>query len=227
MFRGSRVVMLKAALLFATPVAVISLSIAHASQLGLSSTGVALSNRMYGSPVTCTLTAADDTYVRKDQTTLSFGNQTSLEVNNSSANTRRTLVRFDLSSCSPAISSDAIVHTATIRMTTASLASTASRSYELFRATSAWTESTTWSTQPSVAANATSTATIPALTVIGSTIQWPAARDVQSLVAADNTNFGWRVNDASEDGGLVPASITFNSSEAALNRPQLVITYAP
>ena len=49
---------------------------------------------------------------------------------------------------------------------------------------------------------------------------------MQSFVAADQTNLGWRLNDANE-GGLVALTTSFSSREAASNRPQLVITYAP
>lgn len=104
---------------------------------------------------------------------------------------------------------------------------TSTRSYELRRATSSWTESTTWTTQPSVAATATSTVSIPALTGSGTTIQWLAGSDVQAYIAGSASNLAWRLQDTAEDGGIVPVSITFGSREAASNRPQLVITYRP
>lgn len=207
--------------------AVLSLSIAHAAGLGLSSGGVTLKTRTYGSPVTCTLTAVADTYVRRDQASSSFGSLTSLEINNSATATRRILLRFDLGSCSPAIASDAIVHSATVRLTTTTVLTVSARSYDLYETTGSWTESTTWNTQPSVAPAATTTVTIPALTAIGTTIAWPAAPDVQAFIAGDNTNLGWRLNDTVENGGLTPVAIDFNSREAGSNRPQLVITYAP
>ena len=183
-------------------------------------------SRTYGSPVTCILTATADTYVRSDQTGSSFGTQTTLDLNAQGSAVRRAFVSFDLTSCSPEIPSDAIVHSATVRLTTSSLASTSTRTYDLYRATSSWTETTTWATQPSVAGSATSSATVPALTVAGTTFQWSAGRDVQSFVASDQTNLGWRLNDANE-GGLLALTTSFRSRETASNRPQLVITYAP
>ena len=206
--------------------AVTSLGIAHAASLGLSSTGVVTKNRTYGSPLTCTLTAAADAYVRSDQVNNSFGSATTLDVNAQGSAIRRLFVRFDLTACSPQIASDAIVHSATVRLTTSSVTSTSTRTYELFRATSSWTESTTWTTQPTVAGSATSSVSVPALTLAGTTFQWSAGRDVQACVAADQTNLGWRVSDASE-GGLISLATSFSSREAASNRPQLVIAYSP
>ena len=216
-----------AALVVAAGTIIVSLTLIHAAGLGLVSTGVVLVTRSHGSPVTCTLTSAADTYVRSDQAGSSFGAQTSLDISNSSTETSRVLVSFDLAACSPAIASDALVHSATVRLTT-TLTTTTSRDYALLAATSAWTEATTWSTQPSVAPSATSTATIPALTAAGSIVQWPAARDVQAFIAGDGSNLGWRLNDTEENGGLLSTtSISFSSSEAGSGQPQLVIIYAP
>jgi hypothetical protein len=203
-----------------------SLGMARAASLDLSSTGVVVKDRTYGSALTCTLSAVADTYIRSDQTGNSFGSQATLDLNAQGSAIRRSFVRFDLSACSPAISSDAIVHAATVRLTTAALASTSARTYSLYRATGAWTESTTWASQPSVAATATASLTVPALTLVGTNFQWSVGRDVQAFVAADQTNLGWRLNDANE-GGLLSLTTQFNSREAASNRPQLQITYAP
>ena len=210
-------------------VALISFSFANAAALNLASGGMTIKNRTYDSPLTCTLTAVADTDVHAGQPNSSFGSQTTIEVNSSSSNPRRSLVRFDLSGCSPAIASDAIVHSATVRLTTASSIGLLGRSYGLHRATSSWTETTTWNTQPSVVAAATSTVSIAGLTGSGEIVNWPASRDVQALVAADESNLGWRVNDTNENGGILPlpVNITFSSREAGSNRPQLVITYAP
>ena len=228
MKRTSRALLWAAAIVAACGclLAVTSLGMAHAASLGLSSTGVVTNNRTYGSPLTCTLTAASDTYIRSDQVNNSFGSATNLDVNAQGSAIRRLFVRFDLTACSPQIASDAIVHSATVRLTTSSLASTSTRTYDLFRATSSWTETTTWTTQPTVAGSATSSVTVPALTITGTTFQWSAGRDVQSFIAADQTNLGWRLNDANE-GGLISLATSFSSREAASNRPQLDISYSP
>ena len=216
------------AIVLGTAVLSLSLVIGHAASLGLASGGIVLTSRSHGSPISCTLTASADTVVRRDQPSSSFGGQSSLEISNSATATQRVLISFDLTACSPAIASDVLVHSATIRLTTTTLTTASARDYVLYAATGAWTESTTWSTQPSVAAAATSTVTIPVLTVMGTVIAWPAARDVQAFVASDEPNLGWRINDSVENGGLLDAtSITFNSREAGSGRPQLVVTYAP
>ena len=202
--------------------------LAHAAALSVSSTDITQHTRSYGSPTTCTLTATADTYVRRDQASSSFGAQTTLDISSSASATRRTLVQFDLSGCSPAIPSDAIVSAANVRLTTAGLATTATRSYVLHRATSSLSETTTWSGQPTVAGSATWTTSVPVLTAIGTVVTWSAAADVQAFVAGSATNFGWRLADTAEDGNIVSTvSISFSSREAASNRPQLVITYRP
>lgn len=203
-----------------------SLAVARAASLSVSSTGIAIENRTYGSALTCTLTPVADTYVRSDQTGNSFGSQTTLDVDALGSARRRVFVLFDLTACSPQIPSDAIVHSATVRLTTASSASTSTRTYDLYRATGSWTETSTWATQPSVAGSVTSSVTVPALTLVGTTFQWSAGRDVQAFVAGEQNNLGWRINDASE-GTLLSEANSFNSREAGSNRPQLVITYAP
>ena len=75
-----------------------SLGLAQAAGLGLSSTGVVVNNRTYGSPITCTLTATADTYIRSDQTGNSFGTQTTLDLNAQGSAIRRSFVslRSDL-----------------------------------------------------------------------------------------------------------------------------------
>jgi hypothetical protein len=165
--------------------------------------------------------------VRKDQAGSSFGTATTLEVNNSATATRRTLIQFDLASCSPAIASDAIVHAAGVRLTTTSVITTASRTYELRRVTGSWTEATTWANQPAAASQATSVLTINVGVLVGTTFEWAATRDVQAFVSGDESNLGWRLADTAEDGGIIPVGITFNSRQAANSRPQLSITYAP
>src|ERR687895_692488 len=92
-----------------------SLTLATAAGLSVSSTGVAIENRTYGSALTCTVTAVADTYVRSDQTGTSLGSQTTLDVNAMGSATRRAFIRFDLSGCAPQIASDAIIHSATVR----------------------------------------------------------------------------------------------------------------
>ena len=200
---------------------------ALAAGLAVQSAGLAVLRRDYGDAVTCTLSAAADTYVRSDQSGSSFGGSASLLVSNSSSSTRRGLLEFDLGGCSPAIPVDAIVHEATLRLTTSSLLNVGPHTYGLRRATAAWSESTSWSTQPPAAGSLTSSATIGVTVVVGTPIDWPVATDVQSFVSGLATNHGWQLADTVE--GVTPllsASISFASREAS-GQPRLTITYAP
>lgn len=201
---------------------------ALAAGLTVQSAGLALLRRDYGDAVTCTLSAAADTYVGSDQSGTSFGGAASLLVDNSSSSTRRALLRFDLGGCAPAIPVDAIVHEATLHLTTSSLLNVGPRTYGLRRATAAWSESTSWSAQPPTAGSLTSSATIGLAVVVGTPIDWPVASDVQSFVSNQATNHGWQLADTVE--GVTPllaASISFASREASSGQPRLTITYAP
>jgi len=211
-------------------VAVIALSGVEGSAAGLQLTsgGIVLAERGYGLPTDCMLAAVSDTHVRRDQPGSSFGSAQTLLVNNSSASTSRALLRFDTGQCDPAIPADAIIHSATLSLTTSSLLSGASRSYLLWRATAAWGESTTWAGQPTVATASTSSATVPLGTLAGTAVGWSVVGDVQAFVAGDLANHGWRLSDAVEDGTLLlSAQLAFHSREAASLSPQLTITYAP
>ncbi|HUG48293.1 MAG TPA: signal peptidase I [Candidatus Limnocylindria bacterium] len=168
---------------------------ALAAGITVHSGGLALVERQYGAPLTCTLVPAADTYVRGDQTGTSFGGATSLLVGNSSASTRRSLLHFDLAGCFPAIPPDAIIHTATVRLTSASLLNVGPRTYGLRRATAGWTESTTWFSQPSVQGTLSARATIGLTTVVGTPIDWPVGPDVQAFVSSRTTDFGWQLAD--------------------------------
>lgn len=201
---------------------------ALAAGLAVQSAGLAVLRRDYGGAVTCTLSAAADTYVRSDQSGTSFGSAASLLVSNSSSSTRRSLLRFDLGGCSPAIPVDAIVHQATLRLTTSSLLNVGPRTYGLRRATAPWNESTSWSGQPPTAGSLTSSADIGLTVVVGTPIEWPVATDVQSFVSGLAINHGWQLADTVEGvAPLLSASISFASREASSGRPRLTITYAP
>ena len=199
-----------------------------AAGLQLISGGIMLAERSYGPPTVCTLSAAADTHVRSDQPGSSFGSALTLVVNNSSASTSRALLRFDTGQCDPAIPADALVHAATLTLTTSSVMGGGSRSYELWRTAGAWGESTTWAGQPTVAATSTASTTVALGTLAGTAVGWSVVGDVQAFVAGDADNHGWRLSDAVE--GVTPllsSQLAFHSREAASATPRLTITYAP
>ena len=196
---------------------------AHAASLAISSADLTATTRTYGAPVTCTLTAVADSYVDGLLATTNFGSSVVLNVNPSAVSTQRSVVRFDLTSCSPTIPADAIVQAAELRLTLASLV-LATRTIDLRRVTSAWTEAAvTWNSQPSVAGPVSASAGVTAGQAAGTVVTWTATSDVQSFVTGAAANVGFRLSDSAE-GGL-GALLSFGSREAGSGLPQLVITY--
>jgi hypothetical protein len=199
---------------------------ASAASVPVTAKRLTLVTRTHGAARTCTLPAAADSYVNKAAATSNFGTGTTLIVNADSTTTERSFVRFDLSACSPAIPSDALVQSAKVQLTVA-LVALATRTYELRRATSAWGEGTiTWNLQPTVAAASSSSATVNLGAAIGTVVEWTATSEVQSFATGALTDLGWRVSDTNE-GIFLGTPLTFGSREAASRQPRLVVTYLP
>ena len=115
----------------------------------------------------------------------------------------------------------------------------ACRTVDVFRATSAWTESgVTWNAQPfGTTLNnppvGQATATFTVGTPVGCTNQVAAyvsgadvTSDISAFVAGSATNFGWMLRDDSENSATVRTS-TFSAKELATlaRAPQLVVSY--
>jgi hypothetical protein len=200
--------------------------VASAASLSIAMGGLTVVTRAYGPVRTCTLTAVSDTYVNKALATTNFGTGTTLLVNADTTTTERTFVRFDLSSCTPSIPSDALVQTAKVQLTV-SIAAPATRTYDLRRATAAWVETTaTWNIQPAVAGTPSASTTVTLGTIVGTVVEWTATGDVQAYVTGASTDLGWRLSDASE-GIALGTPLTFGSREAPTGQPRLVVTYLP
>lgn len=215
-----------AALVLATQVVALTFSTASAASLEISSAHLTGASRVYGAPVTCTLTAVADASVNSALPNTNSGTSTQLNVSPNTVATQRAFVRFDLTGCSPAIPADAIVQSATLSLTTAS-AVLATRTIVLRSVTASWTEAAvTWNTQPAVAASNTSTAGVTLGQAAGTVISWTAASDVQSFVAGAATDLGFRLSDSAE-GVVAGVPLVLNAREAASGRPQLVVTYLP
>jgi hypothetical protein len=205
---------------------VIPAATAAAAGIAVSTARLTVVTRTYGAQRTCTLLAVADSYVNKALATTNSGTGTTLLVNADTTTTERSFVRFDLTSCSPAIPSDALVQTAKVQLTVA-VAALATRTYDLRRATAAWVETTiTWNVQPAVAGSATASTTVSAGTLLGTVVEWTATGDVQAYVVGSVTDLGWRLGDSSE-GVVLGTPLTFSSREAASNQPRLVVTYLP
>jgi hypothetical protein len=197
---------------------------AQAASLAITSADLTAAARTYGAPVTCTLTAVADSYVDAALATTNFGTSAVLDVDPSAVSTERILVSFDLTTCSPAIPADAIVQTAQLQLTVASLV-LASRTVDMRSVTSGWTEAgVTWNTQPTVAGSVTASTSVTADQAAGTVITWTATSDVQAFVTGAASNLGFRLSDSAEGVGL-GALLSFRSREAASGHPQLVITY--
>jgi hypothetical protein len=198
---------------------------AAAASLPISPRTLTVSTRTYGAARTCTLSASADSYVAKEQANSNFGTATSLQVSPDSTATRRLFVRFDLTSCSPSIPSDALVQSAKVRLTVSALAA-ATRTYELRAASANWGETTiTWSNQPAVSSTVTGSANVSVGTPAGTVVEWTATSDLQAFATGATSNAGWRIGDATEGGVGTP--LLLGSREAASGTPQLSVTYLP
>jgi hypothetical protein len=206
-------------------------SVAFAASLGVTSNDLTTYTVATTVPIsTCTLTSVADTY--GDQALLqagsNFGGATTMSVESSQVlglgTNKRSFVRFNLASCS--IPAAANVVSGSLRLFL-STAPGATRTYQAFRATASWVEtSLTWNNQPGVAGAATATTSTG--TTSGVTLSWDVVSDVRSFVSGSVTNNGWRVNDSAESSAPARTG-TFATREAgtASQRPSLVITYYP
>ncbi|HZC28263.1 MAG TPA: DNRLRE domain-containing protein, partial [Gaiellaceae bacterium] len=213
----------------AAAAAVLGTGVAFAASLGVSSGDLTTYTVATTVPISsCTVTASGDTYA--DQSTLNaggnFGTNTTMLVESSQAlglgTNKRSFVKFDLSSCSIPASAQIVSSTLNLYLSTAP---TAARTYDAYRVTASWAEtSLTWNNQPSVAASATSS--IGTGTTSGTTLSWNVASDVQSFVSGSATNNGWLIRDSSESSSTTRRG-TFATRETgtASQRPSLAITY--
>ena len=205
--------------------AILQVGAASAASITISTGHLTAVTRTYGAQRTCTLTAVADSYANKALAASNFGTGTTLLVNADSTTTERAFARFDLTACSPAIPTDALVQSAKVQLTV-SIAALATRSYELRRTTASWVETTiTWNLQPAVG-SVTASTTVTLGTVVGTVVEWTATGDVQAFVTGAVSNLGWRVGDSSE-GIALGTPLTFGSREAATGQPKLVVTYLP
>ena len=177
--------------------------------------------------VTVTLSPNADSWVSKDNPTDTNGGSSSLEVRASSGtNLRRALVRFDLST----IPACATIDSATLRIRVSS-APGSSRTHNVHRMTSSWTEaSVSWNNRtsgtPWTTAGGDFNPTFTAQATVSSTgyKTWNVQSDVAAFVALSATNNGWLVRDNAETSSN--ATTVYSSKEASVgNRPELVVSY--
>ena len=180
-----------------------------------------------------------DANVRQGSPTTNFGTVTSTNVSSGNGINQRAYVRFDLTTCTPAIPSTAVVRLATLRLYLTAVPA-ACRTIDVFAASATWTETgITWNNEPfgSTINNPPTASRSGSFTVgtpagcqnqatgtylVGGTV----TSDVASFVLGSVTNFGWMLRDDAE-GSATTRTVTFSSKELATvgQAPQLVVTY--
>ena len=194
---------------------------------------------------TCTITATPtsttavvDTNVRQASPTSNFGTVTPLTVSSGASINQRIYLKFNLTVCSPAIPTTAIVRLATLRLYMSAVPA-ACRTMDLYPTTVAWTETVvTWNNQPfgttiNNPASGSRTGTFAVGTPVGCANQaagyvvgGTVTTDVASWVSGATTNLGWMIRDDVE-GSATTRTSSFAAKElgTVAQEPQLVITY--
>ena len=234
------------ALLGSTLVGLVAVAVAVGGTLPGNAAGLLLSARGLTEYRTCTIVGTPagtpsvlDASVRQASPGSNVGTATTNHVAAASGANRRLYIRFDLSICSPAIPASATIRLATLRLFVSTLPS-ACRTIDIFRVTSAWTESAiTWTNQPfGTATNnppgALATDTFTIGTPVGcqnrsSSVYITGANptaDVSAFVAGGATNLGWMLRDDAE-GSATARTETISAKEmgTVLQAPQLVVTW--
>jgi hypothetical protein len=162
----------------------------------------------------------NDSYVDQQNPNTNYGTSTEIDVQARNNRARRAFVRFNITG----IPSNAVVTSANISLYKYG-GSTSSRTYNAYRVTANWAESTvTWNNQPGVAASPSSSTTVSST---GVWYVWNVTNDTQNIINGTYTNYGWRISDSSEGGGGTITS-QFYSKEYMINtsrRPKLDISY--
>ncbi len=186
-----------------------------------------------------TTTAVIDSTVRQGSAATNFGALTTLTASSGSGVNQRMYLKFDLTACSPAVPTSAIVRLATLRLYMTAVPA-ACRTMDLFPVTAAWTEAgITWNSQPfgttlNNPPTASRTGSFNVGTPVGCQNQATGSYvtggtvtgDVASFVSGGSTNLGWMIRDDVE-ASATTRTATFSAKELAsvAQEPQLVVTY--
>jgi hypothetical protein len=167
----------------------------------------------------CTVTGATDTFSDELHPIANNSASTTL-TEQPDANKRQWIyLQFDLTSCNIPASGGA--DSATLTLFESSAPKT-SRTLTLAPVQSTWPASLPFATALALTYGA-STASFVMGTTNSVAIPITVTADVDAFIKSPTTAFGWRISD-----GNAPATgdqAAFNSSEAAANKPQLVINY--
>lgn len=228
-----------ATLLVAVAISAAGLMPGAAASLGLTSQVLTPYRTCVITATPSTTTAVIDASVRQATPTSNFGTITTNDVASAAAANRRLYVSFDLAQCRPLIPATATIRLATLRLYITALPA-ACRTIDIFRVTSAWTESgITWNNQPfgttiNTPASGSATDSFTAGAVAGCQNLTTGAyvvgvnptTDVQAFVAGTATNFGWMLRDDVEGSATARTQTTSAKNLGTLAQaPQLIVTY--
>jgi hypothetical protein len=211
--------MLKRVVIGLAVLTVAGAGIAYAATLNVASTHLWAGGQTL-TKSSCTLSpATSDTFVNEASTSQTNGSATTLDVIPDTGSRKYAFLQFDLSSCAVPATGGADSATLSIYLANAPKGSlTVSAS----RVTSSWSNSTNWTTQPTTAAATDSKSTG---TANGVTITFTVTSDVDKFIKGTASNFGWRLTESGTLQNATKDLAQFNSSDAAANKPQLVINY--
>jgi len=171
--------------------------------------------------VTATLYPSDDTEVIENIPDTNYGSIDQVVVAGNTADFAiRILAKFDLSS----IPITAAIYSALLRLRYFDDIGQdpVGRTYNCHRVTADWAELVaTWNNQPAHAAGVTAALTMPAAY---GWVEWELDDDVQDMIDAVVSNYGWKVKDNVESGGAIKYG-DFRSKEYDSLDPELVIIY--
>ena len=128
-------------------------------------------------------------------------------------------IRFDLSSCN--IPTTGGADSATLTLFESSAPRT-NRTLTLSPVLSIWPANLPFASAQALTYGV-STASLATGTANNAALAVTVTADVDSFIKSPSTNFGWRISDG--NGQAAQDQAIFSSSEAAANKPQLVINY--
>jgi hypothetical protein len=226
---------------------VAALLAAIAAPLAASAATLSLTSQHLTTTATCALvsypkttTYSTDSFVNQASAAQNNGTATSVTLQSKASQNQRIYVRFDLTSCLFAPPSGAIVRTATLRMLETGALPNVCRTYDVFRNTTAWGETTiTWTNQPAgTTANVPASAGRTSSQDLGSPttcanhaattyVNWDVTADVSAFLGGTATNDGWMIRDDVEDAApAVKVNFFARDQNTLIDAPQLLITYS-
>lgn len=224
----------------------LAMSIALSVPLSAGAAALSLTSQHVTTTATCALvsypktsTFSIDSFVDEGNTSANNGTGNNISVQSQTSKNRRGYVQFDVANCLFAPPSTAIVRSAILRLDEAGPLPSTCRTYDVFRNTAAWGETTiTWANQPqSTSSNQPPTSSRTASQDLGSPttcanhtattyVAWDVTADVSAFIAGTATNDGWMIRDDTEDNATaVKVNFSARDQNNLALAPQLMVTY--